>query len=159
MLLLMAASGISASAQTANSAQTVAPESRSALERRLEGEILCTCNCGRPLDSCGMLNCGGHARQTAKLKQFISEGKDHDAIIAAFIADFGSEAVLAAPVDRGFNRLIWLLPYALGFAGAAAVAMMALRWSRERRATAPALPIPADPELESRLDDELRDLD
>ena len=34
---------------------------RSALERRLEGEILCTCGCRRPLNNCGMLNCDGHA--------------------------------------------------------------------------------------------------
>ncbi len=142
-------------------AQTVDVTPRSALERRLEGEILCTCGCRRPLNNCGMLNCDGHATQTAKLRKLLSEGNDHDAVIAAFIKDFGDESILAAPVDKGFNRLAWLFPYLVGATGAASIAFVAFRWSRrDGAAGAPAQNDAGDdPILRARLDDELRDLD
>ena len=142
--------------------QNVSVVPRSALERQLEGEILCTCGCRRPLNNCGMPNCQGHASQTAKLRQLLSEGKDHDAVIAAFVKDFGGQDVLSAPVDKGFNRLAWLFPYLIGATGAASVAFVAFRWSRRDGGadTLPDQPTPGDDaELRAKLDDELRDLD
>jgi cytochrome c-type biogenesis protein CcmF len=138
--------------------QNVTPAERGALERQLEGEILCTCGCRRPLNDCGMLNCGGHASQTAKLRQFLAEGQDHDAVIASFIRDFGSESVLAAPVDRGFNRLAWLFPYLAALAALIGIVVSARRWSHQP-APAAAGDAGLDPALSARLDDELRDLD
>ena len=91
LLALMLWPGAVVGAQTG---QTVAVEQRSDLERRLEGEILCTCGCRLPVGSCGMLNCPGHSAQTTKLKQFLAEGKDHDAVLASFVQDYGSQAVL-----------------------------------------------------------------
>jgi len=66
--------------------------------------------------------------------------------------------MLGAPVDKGFNRLAWLFPYAAGATGALLVGFAAVRWSRHLPARADA-PVAADPDLEERLDDELRDLD
>ena len=37
-----------------------------------------------------------------------------DAVLAAFVSDYGSQEVLARPIDRGFHRLLWLFPYLLG---------------------------------------------
>jgi cytochrome c-type biogenesis protein CcmF len=142
--------------------QTVQPTPRSALERRLEGEILCPCGgCRRPLNDCGMLNCQGHAAQMAKLRRFLAEGKDHDAVIAAFIKEFGDQSILAAPVDKGFNRLAWFFPYLVGATGAASIAIVAFRWSRREGASGAPEQNDAgdDPDLRARLDDELRDLD
>jgi cytochrome c-type biogenesis protein CcmH/NrfF len=139
--------------------QTVQAMPRSALERQLEGEILCTCGCRRSLANCGMPNCEGHAAQTAKLQQYLKEGRDHDGIIAAFIQEFGGQDLLSSPVDKGFNRLAWLFPYLIGATGAAMVAFAAVKWSRipaeEVLARGPA----ADARLQAKLDDELRDLD
>jgi DNA-binding transcriptional LysR family regulator len=77
---------------------------RSALHRQLENEIICTCGCRHPVGSCGMLNCPGHASQTAKLQQFLAEGKDHDAVLAAFVQDFGGQDVLTVPDMRSKIR-------------------------------------------------------
>jgi cytochrome c-type biogenesis protein CcmF len=146
----------------AQSSQTVQPVPRSALERQLEGEIQCTCGCRRALNNCGMPNCGGHENQTARLRQLLSEGKDHDTIIATFIQEFGGQDVLSSPVDRGFNRLAWLFPYLLGGSGALMIAFAAVKWSRLPGGT-PAGGTDAaaaeDPALQAKLDDELRDLD
>jgi cytochrome c-type biogenesis protein CcmF len=142
----------------AQTGQDVQVEPRSALERQLEGEILCTCGCRLPVGSCGMLNCSGHATQTAKLKQYLAEGKDHDAVLASFVEDYGSQAVLAAPIDKGFNRLAWLFPYLVAVFALVGVFVTARRWSRPAtHETARAAAV--DPALDARLDDELRNLD
>jgi cytochrome c-type biogenesis protein CcmH/NrfF len=131
---------------------------RSALHRQLENEIICTCGCRHPVGSCGMLNCPGHASQTAKLQQFLAEGKDHDAVLAAFVQDFGGQDVLTAPIDKGFNRLAWLFPYLVALAGLIGVVVTARRWS-SRPSLAAAGDAALDPTLNARLDDELRNLD
>ena len=131
---------------------------RSALHRQLENEIICTCGCRHPVGSCGMLNCPGHASQTAKLQQFLAEGKDHDAVLAAFVQDFGGQDVLTAPIDKGFNRLAWLFPYLVALAGLIGVVVTARRWS-SRPSLAGAGDAPVDPYLSARVDDELRNLD
>jgi cytochrome c-type biogenesis protein CcmH/NrfF len=147
-------------AVVAQSGETVQPTQRSALERRLEGEIMCTCGgCRLSLRDCGMLNCPGDAAQTAKLRQFLAEGQDHEQVVASFVRDFGSQAVLTAPVDRGFNRLAWLLPYLAAGIGLIAIVLTARRWASRPAPAAAAGHAGLDPALSARLDDELRNLD
>jgi cytochrome c-type biogenesis protein CcmH/NrfF len=104
------------------------------------------------------LNCSGHKAQEEKLAAYIAEGKDHDQIIAAFVSDFGSQAVLTAPIDRGFNRVAWAFPYVIGVVGLIAIVWTARRWSVSPTAAA-AGETGLDPSISARLDDELRDLD
>jgi cytochrome c-type biogenesis protein CcmF len=156
MLLVLLLLPASLRAQGVDAVQAVP---RTTLERQLEGEINCTCGCRRPLNNCGMPNCQGHAAQTAKLRQFLNEGKDHDAVIAAFIKDFGGQDILSAPVDKGFNRLAWLFPYLIGATGAAIAAFVAIRWSRHEATPVLVTGDLSDNALSARLDDELRDLD
>jgi hypothetical protein len=138
--------------------QTVPVDQKSALQRQIEGEIICTCGCRLPVGSCGMLNCPGHKSQEEKLTAYLAEGKDHDQIIAAFVADFGSQAVLTAPIDRGFNRVAWAFPYIVGVAGLIVIVVTARRWSGTPTVAA-AGDAGFDPTINARLDDELRDLD
>jgi cytochrome c-type biogenesis protein CcmF len=138
--------------------QTVPVTQKSALQRQIEGEILCTCGCRNAVGSCGMLNCPGHSSQEAKLASFLAEGKDHDQIIDAFVKDFGSQAVLTSPIDRGFNRVAWAFPYVVGIAGLIAIVVTARRWS-SGPSLAAAGDAGIDPYINARLDDELRDLD
>ena len=67
--------------------------------------------------------------------------------------------MLGAPIDKGFNRLAWLLPYLVGASGAVGDRLRrgeVVAQARRRRDRGAA---PLDPALEERLDDELRDLD
>src|SRR4030095_4610427 len=138
--------------------QAVPVVQKSALHRQIESEILCTCGCRNPVGTCGMLNCPGHKSQEEKLVAYLAEGKDHDQIIAAFVADYGSQAVLTAPIDKGFNRVAWLLPYVIGVTGLIAIVVTARRWSSAPKVVA-AGEAGLDPSISARLDDELRDLD
>jgi cytochrome c-type biogenesis protein CcmH/NrfF len=105
--------------------------------------------------------CHGLKDQNEKLDTFLAAGMNREEVRAAFVAAFGSQDVLAAPVDQGFNRLAWLFPYLLGMTGAAAAAFVAFRWSRRDSSSEDpqASAATEDPDLKARLDDELRDLD
>ncbi|MGH9371525.1 MAG: hypothetical protein ACRD15_08355, partial [Vicinamibacterales bacterium] len=84
-----------------------------------------------------------------------------DQVIAAFAADYGTQAILSRPIDKGFNRLAWLFPYVVGVCSALVAVFIAQRWSRrDAKTEAPAGPAGQDdPELRTRLEHELRDLD
>jgi cytochrome c-type biogenesis protein CcmF len=142
----------------------VESEERIRLRKQLEGDIMCTCGgCRAPMNDCPMgPTCHGLQAQKAKLETFLAQGMNRQQVRAAFVADFGSQDVLAAPIDEGFNRLAWLFPYMLGVTGALTAAFVAFRWShRDPLASAhdPSMASTEDRELRARLDDELRDLD
>jgi cytochrome c-type biogenesis protein CcmF len=146
-------------AVAAQTTQTVAPADRSALHRQLEGDIVCTCGCKAPMGSCPMRpNCGHYDQQAARLEAFLAEGKDYDEVRDAFAAEFGSQAILAAPIDRGFNRLAWAVPYVVALFALIGVGIAARRWSHRPEAAA-AGDAGMDAALSARLDDELRNLD
>jgi cytochrome c-type biogenesis protein CcmF len=141
-------------------AQTVNVKERSPLYRRLENELMCTCGCKAPMGSCQMRpNCAHYDTQAAKLTGYLAEGKDFDAVRAAFVEEFGSQAVLAEPIDKGFNRLAWLFPYLAAATALVGIGMMARRWSRHDTPAVAGDSHGVDPALDARLDDELRNLD
>jgi cytochrome c-type biogenesis protein CcmF len=134
----------------------------SVLERELQSEIVCMCGtCGRK--RIGECTCGMAAEMRAELAGLVAKGMDRDQVYQYYIGKYGSQEPLAMPIDEGFNRLAWAVPYALGLFGAAFAGALALRWSRAREATADA-PTATDGrahrgEWDARLDEELRDLD
>jgi cytochrome c-type biogenesis protein CcmF len=149
-----------AGARAQEQARGVIP--RSELQRNLEDRIMCQCGCHQPMGSCQMRpNCAHYDEQSAQVKAYIAEGKGYDEVLDAFIAEYQSQAILAAPLDRGFNRLAWAVPYAIGAFGLCLAGVVAIRWSRRRRDDTPVAEGTRheDATLASRLDDELRDLD
>ncbi|MGE0362178.1 MAG: cytochrome c-type biogenesis CcmF C-terminal domain-containing protein [Vicinamibacterales bacterium] len=157
LLLSLVLSPASVFAQT-----TVKLIERSAMERELADEVMCTCGgCNLPAGSCGMMNCHGKEEQLAKVHQLVSEGKSRDEVLATFVRDAGGQHILARPLDEGYHRLLWFLPYTVAGLSAVGLWMVARRWSRERAAdrTPVAAVAGADPGLQQQLDDELRDLD
>jgi cytochrome c-type biogenesis protein CcmH/NrfF len=124
------------------------------LEEQMRHELVCICNCGhKPLAECP---CGVAAKMKDQLAAQIKLGKNRDEIRDYFVATYGSQEPLGAPLDRGFNRLAWLFPYVLGGTGIVAIGFAAMKWSKHD-AQDPAAPV--DAELDERIDDELRDLD
>ena len=158
LLLALWLGSASLLAQHVESAQTVPVVPRSALEKKLQGEIICMCGtCGRQLlNAC---QCGKAAEMREELAGLVASGKTNDEVIDYYIKKYGSQEPLAAPIDKGFNRLAWLFPYMLGGGSAIAVGFAAVRWSRHPKSSTPDPAAPAEPALDQRLDDELRDLD
>jgi cytochrome c-type biogenesis protein CcmH/NrfF len=133
---------------------------RTPFEKQMQHEIVCTCGaCGHQnLAECRKDACSTSHQMRGELAAMIDQGKSHDEIIQAFITKYGSEEMLGAPLDRGFNRLAWLVPYGVGATGAVLIGFAAMRWSKRAPTVANVAP-PADAALEERLNDELRDLD
>ncbi len=133
---------------------------RTDFEKQMQHEIVCTCGtCGHAtIAECRKDPCSVSHEMRAELAALIDQGKTHDEIIQAFIAKHGSQEMLGAPLNQGFNRLAWLFPYLMGAGGAVAVGVAAVKWTR-KPGDAPADPIHTDSALDERIDDELRDLD
>jgi cytochrome c-type biogenesis protein CcmF len=162
MLLLMLSLAAPALAQHTTGAQNVPLTARSPLETELHEAIICMCGtCGR--QSLSECTCGTAAEMRAEIAALVKEGKTKEEVIQYYIAKYGSQEPLAAPIDKGFNRLAWLFPYALGGFGAIAGAFMVRRWSRRSSAPQEATasqPVPAEnAAFQARLDRELEDLD
>jgi cytochrome c-type biogenesis protein CcmF len=140
--------------------QTVLLVPKTELEKDLHRSIICMCGtCGRKnLAEC---TCSEAARMRSEIAGLVSQGKSRDEIVQYHIDKYGSQEPLAAPLDRGFNRLAWLLPYALGAGGLVVAALAAVRWSRHAAAASRRgdEATESSPELEARLDDELSQLD
>lgn len=132
-------------------APALASEERPTLAE-LETEIICP-TCHTTLDQ-------SSAPIADAMRQFIrariAAGDTKSEIKRRLVAQFG-EQVLASPPKRGFNLLAWVLPPAGVAVGAAALGLLAWRWSTRRGGVdgedgGP----PLDPALEQRLDDELQ---
>ena len=67
--------------------------------------------------------------------------------------------MLGAPIDKGFSRLAWLLPYLVGATGAVIGRLRGGALDAASEHAPPRPPAPIDAELDERIDDELRDLD
>ena len=135
---------------------------RTPFEKEMQHEIVCTCGaCGhQTIAECRKDPCATSHEMRGQLAAMIDSGvHDKDQIIQAFIAKYGTEEMLGAPVDRGFSRLAWLLPYLVGATSAVAIGFAAVKWSRKPDEAAVTAPAAIDSALEERIDDELRDLD
>jgi cytochrome c-type biogenesis protein CcmF len=158
LILLLGSSSVAFGAQhVPNTGTVIAP--RSAFEKDMQGKIVCMCGtCGRQrISEC---TCSTADAMREELASLTKKGLTNDQVIEYFVKKYGSQEVLASPIDVGFNRLAWLLPYGVGLAGVVVVGRMAAKWSRRRPNTdAQAHASSNDAAFESKLDDELRDLD
>jgi cytochrome c-type biogenesis protein CcmH/NrfF len=146
-------------------AQGDAPSPVGADENWLVRNIVCQCgSCRHMLIECASENCGHAIQDRIEIRRLLDQQKTRDQIIEYFIQKYGGQVALATPIDKGFNRLAWLLPYSLGTIAACGMAYGAWRMTR-RRTTAAVAASPAasksaeDPELADKLEDELRNLD
>ncbi|HEX2657328.1 MAG TPA: cytochrome c-type biogenesis CcmF C-terminal domain-containing protein, partial [Polyangia bacterium] len=132
-------------------------------ENWLVRNIICQCgSCRHNLLECASENCGHAAQDRIEIHGLLGQGKTRDDVIQYFIQKYGSQVALAAPIDKGFNRLAWALPYGLGVGAVGALAYGAVRLAR-RSAGKPAAAdagtgAVADPALQDQLEDELSNL-
>ena len=160
MVLLAGGTTLSAQGMAGDVNTRTSFYARTPFEKQMQHEIVCTCgSCGhQTLAECRKDPCSTSHEMRGTLAAMIDQGMNHDQIIQAFIAKYGSEEMLGAPLDQGFSRLAWLFPYLVGATSAIAVGFAAVKWTRKPNVATTAS-VPLDSALEERIDDELRDLD
>jgi cytochrome c-type biogenesis protein CcmF len=109
----------------------------SAAQQRLFKKLACMCpNCPRiPLADC---QCGFAGRERSAIRKKLAQGWSEDRVLAWYLERRGAElgreafgsAALTTPPDTGFNRLSWLLPYALGLVAVVLLVLAGRRWAR-----------------------------
>jgi len=134
-------------------------------ENWLVRNIMCQCgSCRHNLIECASENCGHAIQSRIQIHNLLAEGKGKDEVIQFFIQKYGSQVALASPIDKGFNRLAWALPYGAGLLAAAGLVVGARKLAK-RPDSRPAMAGEAgaaaaqDPDLADKLEDELRNLD
>jgi cytochrome c-type biogenesis protein CcmF len=142
--------------------QQVMAAPRTPDENELFHKLVCMCGCGRQL--LADCTCGVAAKTRDELAGMLADGKTKDQVIATYMSRFPGESALAMPIDKGFNRLAWILPYAAFLLGAGGLVVAARRYGRKPKVqAAPVVVAEKDPapgkDYEARLDDELDDLD
>ncbi len=140
--LLLVAGAVAAGAPSADL------EARS---REIESELRCVvCQNLSVADSPSDL-----AREMrALVREQLEQGKSRQEILDYFVSRYG-EYVLLSPPKRGFNLLVWGLPFVGLLAGAYGVYVVARRWTMPP-ADGPA-PSPADPAYAERVRRELEE--
>jgi cytochrome c-type biogenesis protein CcmH len=86
------------------------------------------------------------------VRELVQQGKSREEIQAYFVSRYG-EYVLLSPPKRGFNLLVWGLPFLAIAAGGGVVYLVARRWTEQ----APANRHVIDPVYAARVQRELKD--
>jgi cytochrome c-type biogenesis protein CcmH len=130
-----------------------AAQEKDEVARRIEGELMAPCCWAEPVSQ--------HMSPVAEemrrdIRAMLAAGKSEQEILDFYVAKYG-ERILTTPPARGFNRLVYMLPWVIALAGAAALTLVLRRWLARRPAASagPAL----DERYADRIDRELRDLD
>lgn len=89
----------------------------------------------------------------ASIRQQLQQGKTPSEVLDYFVQRYG-EWILLAPAKRGFNLVIWVLPFVLLPIGAVVIFVAARRWVRNASARESARQQP-DPAYTERLQREL----
>jgi cytochrome c-type biogenesis protein CcmH/NrfF len=133
---------------------------RTEFERQMQHEIVCTCGCGHVnIAECRKDPCSTSHQLRGELAGMIDRGLNREQIKTEFIASYGNEEMIGTPIPKGFRPLSWILPVFVGGGAAFAVGFVALKWSRKHDDPVLEAQTVSEPEMDERLDDELRNLD
>ena len=123
-------------------------------QREIEESLTCQCGCGLTVHSCNHIQCGSGEPIKKEIAERLGRGETKDQILGAFQAKFG-EKVLSSPTWQGFNRLAWIMPFAVVLTAGIVLAMVIQR--RTRTAPQPVVPsAPASAPPGGKSDDALR---
>ena len=90
------------------------------------------------------------------VRERLEAGETPEQVVAYFVDKYG-EWILLSPRPRGFNLLVWIVPFGGIAAGLVVIFLVARRWSR-RPAERP-VEEPIDPVIRERIRREMAELD
>lgn len=116
---------------------------------KLGHALMCTCGCSQILLECNHVGCTASTAMSAELKAMVLKGDSDDAIHQAFVQKYGM-TVLAAPTTKGFDRVAWIMPFAVFALSLAAVVVVVRTWKMRKQ------PAPVSTAITDEQSDELR---
>lgn len=93
--------------------------------------MMCVCGCNQILLDCNHVGCTYSDKMREQLAAAVQNDSNDDNVIQFFVREYGN-TVLAAPTGRGFDRLAWIMPFAVLFVGTLAAAMVIRNWKEQR---------------------------
>jgi cytochrome c-type biogenesis protein CcmH/NrfF len=93
-------------------------------------KLICVCGCNQILLECNHVGCTYSDRMRNELIAAVQRGDSDDLVLQAFVQKYGP-IVLAAPTTTGFNRIAWIMPFAVLLAGFALAGMIVLSWKKK----------------------------
>jgi cytochrome c-type biogenesis protein CcmH len=115
--------------------------------RDLGHRMMCTCGCGQVLLECNHVGCQSSDKMRNQLLAALDKGDNDDLILQGFVQDYGP-TVIAAPTSTGFNKVAWIMPFAVLVLGFVLVTWIVRTWkNRPAPALADGIAIPQGGEL------------
>jgi len=121
----------------------------------ISDRLVCQCGCNMILRVCNHVNCPSAVPMRHSIETQLLAGAPDDSIVAGFVGEYGLK-VLSSPPTSGLNLAAWVMPGFALLAGLFAALYLAMRWSAKRRLAAAAPATTIDPELQRRIEDEMK---
>lgn len=91
--------------------------------------LMCACSCGQILVECNHVGCPDSSRMIGELRSQIALGGPDNSILNWFAAKYGA-IVLAAPIRGGFDRVAWVMPFAVFLLATIGTGVLIKVWHR-----------------------------
>lgn len=98
-------------------------------------KMMCACGCNQILLECNHVGCPLSDRMRNQLIAAVQRDNSDDSVLQSFVQEYG-ETVLAAPTTRGFDKVAWIMPFAVFFAGSFTAAAVIRNWKHKQPALA-----------------------
>jgi cytochrome c-type biogenesis protein CcmH len=89
--------------------------------------MMCVCGCNQVLLECNHVGCQYSDGMREQLLAKVRKDSSDDSVLQSFVQEYGT-TVLAAPTTRGFDKLAWVMPFAVFFAGSFTAAAVIRNW-------------------------------
>ena len=99
---------------------------------RIGHNMICMCGCGQILLECNHVGCPVSPKMIDELQTQVSTGLPQEGVFNWFVAKYGA-VVLAAPSRGGFDRVAWIMPFAVTLMATLGTAVLVRLWTRRRR--------------------------
>jgi cytochrome c-type biogenesis protein CcmH/NrfF len=97
--------------------------------------MMCVCGCNQILLECNHVGCTYSDRMREQLAAATQRESSDENILQTFVKEYGT-TVLAAPTMRGFDKLAWIMPFAVFLAGSLMAVFLIRNWKARRPAHA-----------------------
>lgn len=114
---------------------------------KLGHKMMCGCGCGQVLLECNHVGCTMSDKMRNELAAGIQRGDNDDLILSNFVSSYGP-AILAAPIRGGFDRVAWIMPFAVLLLATGLAVWVVRLWKSRPSVVASAATPSAVPELD-----------